>query len=506
MFPETWRKHWALDEDPFVHEDADKDPVLSKIDAVAVNSSFDRIFGDPRTPRPGVVFGEKGSGKSGLRLAMQRRLEAHNELHTESRVFVSVYSDFDYYLDHVRQFEGIQAGTARTSAKLAECFGLIDHLDAILSLGVTQLVDDIVEKKRRGRRLDRKHKNDFLALATLYYHSEDRSRPQAVEALRRRLRNPNRRTALLYSARIALSILGVALLLFPHLDTFGLAGDGFDPGPGALWRGLGFTVLAATWIGAFASHWGQKRRASRTVRSVRAVPQDVELIRSLLGSLGRDARADLLLPTELDEPSRYRLLSRFIGLLLELGYGSFYVLMDRVDEAALLGGKEDFMQPFVEKLMRHKLLQYKGLALKLFLPIELSKVQLGAGPAALKNMRLDKAGTVPDLRWSGQELYEIASKRLAAARSDDCEGAPGGALIDYLEEGIEIEHVREALNGLGTPRHAQGFLASLFAEYARNLPEDLDDDSERWRIPRSHFDIIRAGWSDQSRTLRRVLN
>ncbi len=162
MFPETWRKHWALDEDPFVHEDADKDPVLAKIDSFAVNSAFDRIFGDPRTPRPGDVFGEKGSGKSGLRLAMQRRLAAHNEVHKEAPVFVTVYSDFDYYLDHVRQFEGIEAGTTRTSARLVERFGLVDHLDAILSLGVTQLVDDVTEDKRRGgRRLGRKQKNDL---------------------------------------------------------------------------------------------------------------------------------------------------------------------------------------------------------------------------------------------------------------------------------------------------------------------------------------------------------
>ena len=76
MFAHTWRRHWGLDEDPFVQEDADKDPVLARVPLEAVHSSFDRLYGSPDTPGPGIVFGEKGSGKSGLRLAMRRRLEA----------------------------------------------------------------------------------------------------------------------------------------------------------------------------------------------------------------------------------------------------------------------------------------------------------------------------------------------------------------------------------------------------------------------------------------------
>ncbi|MEC8494302.1 MAG: hypothetical protein VXZ39_05230, partial [Planctomycetota bacterium] len=61
MFPHTWRRHWSLDEDPFVQEDADKDPVLRRVPAEAVHSSFDRLYGSVEAPGPGVVFGEKGS-------------------------------------------------------------------------------------------------------------------------------------------------------------------------------------------------------------------------------------------------------------------------------------------------------------------------------------------------------------------------------------------------------------------------------------------------------------
>ncbi len=53
MFADNWRDHWKLKEEPFVHEDADKDPVLAKLNAAAVHSSFDRLFGDPASPVPG---------------------------------------------------------------------------------------------------------------------------------------------------------------------------------------------------------------------------------------------------------------------------------------------------------------------------------------------------------------------------------------------------------------------------------------------------------------------
>lgn len=47
MFPHTWRQHWSLEEDPFVQEDADRDPILARVPRTAVHSSFDRLFGSP---------------------------------------------------------------------------------------------------------------------------------------------------------------------------------------------------------------------------------------------------------------------------------------------------------------------------------------------------------------------------------------------------------------------------------------------------------------------------
>ena len=58
MFAQTWRAHWGLTQDPFDCEDADKDLILARLDTGAVHAGFDRLFGNPAAPAPGVVFGE----------------------------------------------------------------------------------------------------------------------------------------------------------------------------------------------------------------------------------------------------------------------------------------------------------------------------------------------------------------------------------------------------------------------------------------------------------------
>ncbi|MDA8592932.1 ATP-binding protein, partial [Planctomycetota bacterium] len=164
MFTQTWRRHWGLEEDPFVQQDADKDPVLPRVPAEAVHSSFDRLFGDPRMPGPGVVFGEKGSGKSGLRLAMRRRLEGE-----DSAAFLVEYTEFDAFLNEARKADRLPPHGAKTPRRVVERFGLADHLDAILSLGVSRLCHEIADGEHpRARGLVPKQKATLLALASLF--------------------------------------------------------------------------------------------------------------------------------------------------------------------------------------------------------------------------------------------------------------------------------------------------------------------------------------------------
>ena len=122
-------------------------------------------------------------------------------------------------------------------------------------------------------------------------------------------------------------------------------------------------------------------------------------------------------------------------------------------------------------------------------------------------MRLDKANTIPELRWTGQELAQVASQRLAAVRSADVDAAaPGARLADHFADDITEEELRGTLAELGTPRLAFGFLGAVLAEHARDLADGLPADAPEWRVPRRRFDILRANWLDRARGLRRALN
>jgi hypothetical protein len=233
------------------------------------------------------------------------------------------------------------------------------------------------------------------------------------------------------------------------------------------------------------------------------MPDEPGALQGLLSSMSPKARNEVALPAEDDEPSRFHLLGRFLSILKTTGYTSVYVLMDRVDESTFLFGKGEWTRPFVRTMLDHRLLQHPNMALKLFLPIELGQMYLGATPEELRRMRLDKSNTVQELRWTGQELYEVANQRLRAARTADSGSAH---LSDFFQPNVEASVLCDALHELGTPRYAFGFLSALFAEYARNLPDELDPDSTEWRIPRSHFELLRAAWGDRTRALRRAMN
>ncbi len=92
-----------------------------------------------------MVFGEKGSGKTALRLQIARHLTDYNAEHPEHQVFVVQYDDFNPFLDRFRERF---SGRRRRADRVLEQWRLWDHIDAILSLAVTQLVDRILEVKQ----------------------------------------------------------------------------------------------------------------------------------------------------------------------------------------------------------------------------------------------------------------------------------------------------------------------------------------------------------------------
>lgn len=500
MFIETWRKHWGLTQDPFACEDADKDLILTRMDSAAVHSGFERLFGDPDAPAPGIVFGEKGSGKSGLRLTMKRKLEAYNAAHPAKRVFWVEYNDFDGFIEQFRRSVHASGDAAAVANKVLDHWSAADHLDAMLSLGITRLADEVLDTGLEPTKLTRKQKADLLLLTALYCHSRRHSTPEVLGKLRSRIGFHSPRAGFLFVGRLLLSLLAVALALVPHVD----ARLGFEaPGPRWAWYAGGGALFAAVWLQDLVVRLGVRRSVHRTTRSIRVLLRDGKQLAQILRGLPPSLRKEFALPRVADEATRFDFLQRFLSLLEAFGYGSWYVLFDRVDEPSALNAASGGSRRFVERMLDHKLLQLPGLGLKLFLPIELDEIYRNATPAELKRMRLDKSNLVHTLDWTGEELYAIADHRLRACSGPD---ARVKNLDDFFADGFDRNHLRATLEALATPRYALGFLASLFLEYARNLPSDLADDAAAWRVPRAHFDLVRASWLDRANLLRRKLN
>src|ERR1700761_988534 len=146
MRTQQFLEHHGVAYTPFAEEDAQTDPVFKErcIDST-YHPTWDKIYGNPAEPATSIVFGEKGSGKTAMRLQIVRHLAAYNQSHPAARVFVIEYDDFNPFLDRFR--DRLSSRRQRSDRALAE-WKLWDHMDAILSLGVTGLVDRILEVKQ----------------------------------------------------------------------------------------------------------------------------------------------------------------------------------------------------------------------------------------------------------------------------------------------------------------------------------------------------------------------
>src|SRR5690349_7856330 len=145
MKTQQFLEHHGIGTNPFAEEDAQTDPVFKDFCiASTYHPTWDKIYGDPAEPATSIVFGEKGAGKTAMRLQIVRHLGDFNRAHPKERLFVIEYDDFNPFLDRFRQ----RVGSRRRADKVLADWMLWDHMDAILSLGVTSLVDGLLEVRQ----------------------------------------------------------------------------------------------------------------------------------------------------------------------------------------------------------------------------------------------------------------------------------------------------------------------------------------------------------------------
>lgn len=537
-------EHWRIAENPFRGEEARRDPVFARIgfDRAAAepepkpgpevvqaampqvpaapapahtsiathHSEFDKILGDLDRPASSIVFGEKGSGKTAIRLQLTDRISAFNAGLPDRKVLLIPYDDLNGVLDrYCRRMGGKSPQEALAKFRLA------DHLDAILSQVVPRFVEQVMAPPGRPvapalgssaaerldlgpdpRRLLRKRpmseRRDVLLLQAVY------DRPDVAHLRTARLRR---------------------MLWLPpmwsELPWMLLEYLGWIPAAAMVWwelsQGHGLTLDSRPGyiIGALVGLWAlvlmkrlvwdklaRMRLARRVRRQVRVQGRGDTYYARSIRQLDPALRDGSHLPLNDANEARYAMLARLRGLLRHFGYAGIVVVIDRVDEPTIVSGDADRMKAVVWPLLNNKFLQLEGVGVKMLLPIELRHALFKESSAFFQEARLDKQNMVERLVWTGSLLYELCEARLRACMTPD---APATGLLDLFAEDVTGRDLVDALEQMHQPRDAFKFLYACIAEHCSNVTVDQG----QWKIPKATLDTVRKQQSERVQQLHR---
>jgi hypothetical protein len=519
--------HHGLAEHPFSAEEARFDPVFDRLAATAVShQDFAKILGDIERPSTAVVFGEKGSGKTAIRLMIGKRVAEHNAAHPEKRTLLVPYDDLNPILDRIvqRHQRGLSFAKASKASneKLLGKVRLQDHQDAILSAAVTRVVDGVLggsssgdettpmpaDIDRRLRAMPRHLRVDLAVLAALYDQPRSGTVVSRWGMLRRKLR-----LALLPPlpyfryTNIALTILTVLLWLATRILSWG------DSGPPGWLAPVMWTagVAAATgWIVWAWSRYVLLSLCSRITSEVLSVQRNQrDLLEMLLDLKGTDlTHQPWPVPgVQGEHDSRFQLTHKLLTVLEAFGYGGIMVLCDRIDEPALVSGKAEAMKSVVWPMLDHKFLQQDRVGIKLLLPIELRRLVHGETSEFYQEARLDKQSMIDRLSWSGATLYDMCTNRLRACRRKS--GIEAGlvtgeaktemTLRDLFAAEVTRQSLVEALDQMHQPRDAFKFLYAVVQEHCRLVSQDEGE----YLIPRMTLESVRRQQTQRVQDLQR---
>lgn len=525
-------QHWSITENPFRDEEARSDAVFAKmmgtdpasVDRVtmsaaslvsganghssagdragpprpAYHSDFEKLLGNPYHPSTSIVFGEKGSGKTAIRMQITDRIRAHNLDHPSARILLLVHDDLNPFLDRIHQVAG-----GKTPLDSFETIRLVDHIDALLHLAIPRLVDAILsngvaagavdlptESKRTPRQRVRRWapalKRDLLLLQAVY------DRPSEAEDRARELRSVLRIwpefSRVLWLIAAAVGWVPAAAVWFAHGWCERVTGLSIPQPYTAI-------VLAALWLVPLFKVTLLQRILTRAVgsrlrRQVRCVRRGDLSFGRVVWSLPRRWRDWSSLPIGESDAPRYAMLGKLRNVLQALGYVGIILVVDRVDEPTLVSGDPDRMRAVVWPMLNNKFLQQEGIGVKLLLPIELRHLLMKESSAFFQQARMDKQGFVEQLAWSGAMLHDLCEARMLACRPA---GAGKMTLLDLFAEDVTRQDLVDALDQMRQPRDAFKFLYRCLTEHAAHVTRDQN----QWRIPRQVLDMVRRQEADR---------
>ncbi|MCK4872086.1 MAG: hypothetical protein KAS72_05125 [Phycisphaerales bacterium] len=550
-------KHWSITSNPFQAEEARHDAVFAKLGVgPAVHSDFDKICGELDRPSTSIVFGEKGSGKTAIRLQIEDRLRQFNADNPDRKCFFIPYDDLNPMLDRFHRRMGSPAPL--DSFKQLR---LVDHMDAILHQGVSRLVDGLVggdredpidlgDRPRKAiRKADGDVKRDLLLLQVCYDNPEtghEWTHQLAGVIRRQRLIGP--RFHLFFGG---LLLVACAALLIYWSILRGKAPDveGFRI---AAWPWLLAGILSGLFgIGAWwrwLRLWRPTRRDARRLSAqLRTLDRTGESFYRSLVSIRHTDRIGANLPFDNSDDVRYDMFKRLRRVLRVFGYGSILIILDRIDEPTLVNGSVQAMRAITWPMLNSKFLQQEGIGVKLLLPLELRHELFRESSDFFQQARLDKQNLVERLTWSGAMLYDLCNARLrvctspqpgrdvhdeppaadatsmfedgpadsAAALStselagptDDGQGVVGSSGSDDISlhklfcEDVSRQDIVDALDQMQQPRDAFKLLYTCIQEHCSTVTEE----DAAWTVPRLILESVRRQQSGRVQELHKGL-
>jgi hypothetical protein len=492
---QSFWEHHGIVRNPFAEEDAQTDPVFKEhCISSAYHPTWDKIYGDPSEPSTAIIFGPKGSGKTAMRLQIDRHLSRYNYDHPTKRVYVIRYDDFNPYLDHFA--ERIGRFQSKKPEKVLDSWRLWDHMDAILCLGVTDLVsqalaagtetpgDDSDFRKpvaltaAQVAKLDRTTARDFLLLACCYDQSTESTFGGRWDRLRKKLRYSNWKASFSFMFGILWAIASVAFMIW-------VWNRGAVTDRTALWL-TPLLVLAGAvpfLLRWFSCHWA----AMGVHKHMRVGKRETSALRHVLLKFSKAELASQPLPRLDRTDDRYELLNKFKGLLEKLGYSGTIVLMDRIDEPDMIGGKAELMRRFVWPILDNKLLKHPGVGFKLMLPQELQRDVDRESREFHERARLDKQNVIPSFQWTGESLYDLTRARMLACAADGKQVEPKDLFVDS----VSYQRLLTVFQSLRVPRHLFRFLYRVMVEHCNRYT----DSQPKYQIDAETFESVFAVYS-----------
>jgi hypothetical protein len=490
-------EHHGVSINPFSQEDAQADHVFQQhCAAVIYHPAWDKVLGDCGNPSTSIVFGEKGAGKTAIRLQLVNAINEHNKMHPQARAFVISYDDLNPFLD---TFRDRLRGRKKQADKALKEWRLWDHMDALLTLSTRRLCNVIADENasdpdirvQQLKELPRLRKRDLLALAAFYDQSSDQSHGRRWKRIKSRIGYlaPSAHWRFLLGVVVTLVTLG---LTFRNVDGITAVYD-------LLKKWWLYAIIGAGWLPwakRYLSLWWRSRQIAKQVR---ILEHGIGALRGILARFPARELDGQPMPSRDRSDDRYELLAKLQRILKPLGFTSIVVLVDRVDEPHLINGSAERMKDFLWSMFDNKFLKHPGIAFKMLLPRDVVFYLEREEKEFYERSRLDKQNLIKSLEWTGESLLDMATNRIRACRTESA--AEDLSIRDFFAADVTEQALINKFSKLRVPRHLFRFLYRLLTDHCNKATED----NPQWKISHETLETCMSSYQRELEAMDRGL-